>query len=240
MSLVSFSLCPLLILFSSFHRCWFLGHSLVNILYIEHGISVCFLENTTLDFSSVQLLSRVRLFATPWIAARQASLSITNSRSWLKLMSIELVMPSSYLILCRPLLFPPSIFPSISFQMSLLFAWGGQSIGVSASTSVLPMNTQDWSPLYLEWNNFLERLKTKTTLIISMSFHTVILRVFPTYLYMRFIYSILGNSGSWAWFISSFVLVLVFLGEKWNEISFLFNHDMPWITINRIFPYFKL
>ena len=63
-------------------------------------------------FSSVQLLSRVRLFATPWIAARQASLSITNSQSSLRLTSIESVMPSSHLILCRPLLLPP-IPPSI-------------------------------------------------------------------------------------------------------------------------------
>ena len=64
-------------------------------------------------YPSVQLLSRVRLFATPCTAARQASLSITNSRSLLKLMSIELVMPSNHLVLCRPLLLPPSIFPSI-------------------------------------------------------------------------------------------------------------------------------
>ena len=63
--------------------------------------------------SSVQLLSRVQLHATPWTAAHQASLSITNSRSLLKLMSIELVMPSNHLILCRPLLLLPSIFPSI-------------------------------------------------------------------------------------------------------------------------------
>ena len=63
--------------------------------------------------SSVQLLSHVPLFATPWTVARQASLSITNSRNALKLMSIELVMPSNYLILCHPLLLPPSIFPSI-------------------------------------------------------------------------------------------------------------------------------
>ena len=100
------------------------------------------------DFSSVQWLNRVQLFATPWVAARQASLSITNSRSLLKLISIESVMPSSHLILCHPLLLLPSIPPSIrSFPMSQLFAWGGQSIGVSASASVLPMNTQDWSPL---------------------------------------------------------------------------------------------
>ena len=63
--------------------------------------------------SSVQSLSHVQLFATPWTAARQASLSITNSQSLLKLMSIELVMPSNHLILCRPLLLLPSIFPSI-------------------------------------------------------------------------------------------------------------------------------
>ena len=67
----------------------------------------------TVQFSSVQLLSRVRLFATPWTAANQASLSIINSWSLLKLMSIELVMPSNYLILCHPLLLLPSVFPSI-------------------------------------------------------------------------------------------------------------------------------
>ena len=63
--------------------------------------------------SSVQSLSRVRLFATPWTVAHQASLSITNCQSLLKLMSIESVMPSNHLILCRPLLLLPSIFPSI-------------------------------------------------------------------------------------------------------------------------------
>ena len=91
--------------------------------------------------------------ATPRTAARQASLSITSSRSLSKLVypcvqtsilvSIESVMPSNHLILCCHLLLPPSIFPSTgSFQMSQLFASGGQSIGVSASASVLPMNTQ--------------------------------------------------------------------------------------------------
>ena len=65
------------------------------------------------SFSSVQLLSRVQLFVTPWTAAHQASQSITNSQSLLKLMSIELVMPSNHLILCHPLLLQPSIFPSI-------------------------------------------------------------------------------------------------------------------------------
>ena len=74
---------------------------------------VLFYMYFTSIISSVQSLSRVRLFATPWIIARQASLSITNSCSSLKLMSIELVMPSSHLILCRPLLLLPPIPPSI-------------------------------------------------------------------------------------------------------------------------------
>ena len=99
-------------------------------------------------YYSVQSLSCVQLYVTPWTAARQASLSITNSRSPPKPMSTELMMPSKHLILCCPLLLLPSTFPeSGSFPMSQLFASGGQSIGVSASTSVLPMNTQDWSPL---------------------------------------------------------------------------------------------
>ena len=75
---------------------------------------------------SVQLLSSVRLFATPWTAACQASLSITNSRSLLKFMSIELVMPSNRLILCRPLLLLPSVFPSIrilSNELVLCIWW---------------------------------------------------------------------------------------------------------------------
>ena len=81
-------------------------------------------------------LSCVQLFATPWAAACQTSLSITNSRSLLKLMSIKSLMPSNHLTLCRPLLLPPSIFPtSGSFQMSQFFASGGQSIGVSVSES---------------------------------------------------------------------------------------------------------
>ena len=102
-----------------------------------------------IQFSSVQSLSRVRLFVTPWIAARQASLSITNSQSSPKLMSIESVMPSNHLIFCRPLLLLPSIFPSIrvfSNESALRIRWP-KYIGVSASTSVLPMNTQDWSAL---------------------------------------------------------------------------------------------
>ena len=94
------------------------------------------------QFSSVQSLSHVHLFATPWTAACQASLCFTTSRSLLKLMSTELVIPSNHLILCCPLLFLPSIFPCIRifFPMNQLFTSGGQSIGASASASVLPMN----------------------------------------------------------------------------------------------------
>ena len=98
------------------------------------------------QFSSVQSLSHVQLFATPWTAARKASLFFTTSCSLLKLVSIESVMPSNHLILCRPLLLPPSVFPSIRvFSNQSGLASGGQSIGVSAS--VLSMNIQDWFSL---------------------------------------------------------------------------------------------
>ena len=100
--------------------------------------------------TSVQLFSRVRLFATPWTAACQASLSITNSQSLLKLMSIELVMPSNHLILCCPLLLLPSIFPSIrvfSNESVLCIRW--PKYWSFSSASVLPMNIQDWFPLGL-------------------------------------------------------------------------------------------
>ena len=89
----------------------------------------------------VQSLGHVRLFEIPWTAACQASLSFTISWSLLKLMSIESEMPSNHYILCHPLLFLPSIFQaSGSFLKSQLFTSGGQSIGVSASASVHPMN----------------------------------------------------------------------------------------------------
>ena len=112
-----------------------------------------FFENGgSLQFSSVQSFSRVRLFATPWIAALQASLFITNSRSSLRLTSIESVMPSSHLILCRPLLLLPPISPSIRvFSMSQLFSWGGQSTGVSALASFLPKKSQGWSSEWTGW-----------------------------------------------------------------------------------------
>ena len=128
------------------------------------------------QFSSVQSLSHVQLFVTPWLpcplptpiasvqfsrsvvfdsaipwtAACQASLSITNSWSLLKLMSIESVVPSNHVIHCCTLFLPPSIFPSIRvFSKESVLRISGRSIGVSAFTLVLPMNTQDWSPLGL-------------------------------------------------------------------------------------------
>ena len=98
--------------------------------------------------SSVQLLSHIQLFATPWTAARQASLSIANSRSLLKLMSITLVMPSSHLILCCPFLLPPSIFPGIrgfSHESALCIRWPNYW-----SFSISPSNEySDWFPLGL-------------------------------------------------------------------------------------------
>ena len=110
--------------------------------------------------SSVQSLSRVPLFVTPWTAACQDSLSITDSWSLLKLISVESIMPSNHLILCHPLLPPPLIFPSIrSFQMSQFFDSGGQSIWVSASASVLPLNTQDWFLLgWTDWISLLSKI----------------------------------------------------------------------------------
>ena len=95
------------------------------------------------QFSSVT--NPVWLFVTPWTAAYQASLSITTFQSLLKLMSIESVMPSNHLILCCPLLLLFQFFPAWrSFPMSRLFVSTAQSIGASASASVLPMNIQDW------------------------------------------------------------------------------------------------
>ena len=102
-----------------------------------------------IKFNSVQFLSPVRLFVTPWTTSHQASLSITNSWSSLTLMTLELVMPSNLLIPCHPLL-PPSSFPtSGSFPMSHFFASDGQSFGASILASVLPMNIQGWFRLGL-------------------------------------------------------------------------------------------
>ena len=100
-----------------------------------------------LQFSSAQLLSHLQLLMTPWTAAHQASLSITNSQSLLKFMSIGRWCHPTISSSVIPFSSCLQSFPaSGSFPMSQFFALGGQSIGVSASASVLPMNTQEWSP----------------------------------------------------------------------------------------------
>ena len=100
------------------------------------------------EWSLCESCCRVWLFVIPWTAACQASLSITNSQSLLRIMFTEAVIPSNCLILCCPFLLLPPIFPSIRV-FSVESASPGQSIGVSASASVLPMNIQDWFPLGL-------------------------------------------------------------------------------------------
>ena len=120
----------------------------------------------TIAVSSVQSLSGVWLFVTPWTAALQASLSIINSwRLLLKLMSFESVMPSNYLICC-PLLLLPSIIPSIRvFSNESAPPSDGQSTGVSASASVLPMNIQDL--LSLGWTGCISLLSKGLSRVFS-------------------------------------------------------------------------
>ena len=127
-----------------------------------------FIYNYALWLSSVQFSRSVvsQLFATLWIVARQASLSITNFQSPPKPMSVESVMPSHYLILCYPLL-PPSIFPSIrvfSNESALLIRWA-KYWSFSFSASVLPMNTQDWSPL--GWTGWISLLSKGLSRVFS-------------------------------------------------------------------------
>ena len=135
------------------------------------------------QFSSVQSLSHVWLFATPWIEARQASLSTTNSRSSLKLTSIESVTLSSHLILCRPLLLLPPIPPSIrvfSNESTLHMRW--QRTGVSALASFLPKKSQGWTPS--EWtgcislqskglSSLLQHHSSKASILWRSAFFTV-------------------------------------------------------------------
>ena len=132
---------------------------------------------------SVQLLSSVRLFATPWTAACQASLSITNSRSLLKFMSIELVMPSNRLILCRPLLLP-SVFPSIrilSNELVLCIWWPKYwsfsfSISPSSEYSGLISFSIDWLDLLAiqgTLKSLLQHRSSKTSILRHSAFFIV-------------------------------------------------------------------
>ena len=134
----------------------------ISVLYCAHFagnvllVSLIFLKRSlsSVQFSSVQSLSHVWLFATPWVAARQASLSITNSQSSLRLTSIESVMPSSHLILSHPLILLPPILPSIrvfSKESTLRMRW--PKTGVSALASFLPKKSQGWSPS--EWTGWI-------------------------------------------------------------------------------------
>ena len=135
-------------------------------LYWEHGIlAIGPPGEFHFQFSSVQLLSHIRLFSTPWTAACQASLSITNSQSVLKLMSIESVMPSNHIILCHPLLLLPSIFPSIrvfSNESDLHIMWPKYW---SFSFSISPSN--EYSGLIsfrMDWFDLLAVLGTLKSL----------------------------------------------------------------------------
>ena len=133
---------------------------------------------------SVQSLSHVQLFATPWIAARQASLSITNSQSSLQLMSIESVMPSNHLILCRPLFLPPSILPSIrvfSNESTLHRRWPKYwsfSFSISPSSEYPGMislqSGLDWTGLISWQSKGLSRVFSNTTVQKYQFFSTQI------------------------------------------------------------------
>ena len=110
-----------------------------------------------------------RLLVTPWTAARRASLSFPVSRSLLKLMSIESMMSSNHLVLCHPLPSCPQSFPALgSFPTSRLFASGGQNIGASASSSVLPMSIEGWFPLGL--TDLISLQSTGLLLIVQISY----------------------------------------------------------------------
>ena len=138
-------------------------------IFLDQRSNLCLLHLFS-SVSSVQLLSCVRLFGTPWTAARQASLSITSSRSLLKLMSIELVMPSNCLILCRPLLLLPSVFPSIrvfSNESVLCIRWPKYW---SFSISISPSN--EYSGLISFRMDWLDLLAVQGTLKSLLQHHS--------------------------------------------------------------------
>ena len=134
------------------------------------------------QYSSVQSLSHVQLFETLWTAARQASLSITNSQSFLKLMSIASVIPSNHLILCHPLLLPPSIFPSIRVfpkELVLCIRWSKYwSFSLTISTS----NESELISFRIDWLDFLavqgtlkhlQQYRSKASMLQHSAFFTV-------------------------------------------------------------------
>ena len=140
-------------------------------------------KSLMIQFSSVQLLSRVRLFATPWIAACQASPSITNSQSLLKLISIKSVMPPNHLILYHPLLLLPSIFPSIrvfSNESALHIRWPKDcsfrfSISLSNEHPGLISFRMDWLDLLAvqgTLKNLLQHHSSKASILRCSAFFT--------------------------------------------------------------------
>ena len=137
------------------------------------------LEGQTVN--SIQSLSHVRLFATPWIAARQASLSITNSWSSLKLTSIELVMPSSHLILCHPLLLLPLVLPSIrvfSSESTLRMRWPKYwsfSFSIISSKEIpgLISFRMDWLDVQGTLKNLIQHHSSKASILRHSAFFTV-------------------------------------------------------------------
>ena len=134
---------------NSYHfKVFFINKNIKDVLFTSWTDNIQLASN--IQFSSIPSLSHVWLFENPWTAVFQASLSIANIRSLLRLMSIEAVMPSNHLILCCCLILLPSVFCSIRVfpnESVLHIRW--PSIGVSVSASVLPINIQDWSPLRL-------------------------------------------------------------------------------------------
>ena len=135
------------------------------------------ISDNSVQFSSVQSLSHVWLFATPWIAARQASLSITNSRSSLRLMSIKSVMPSSHVILCHPLLLLPLIPPSIrvfSNESTLCMRWPNYW---SFSFSIIPSKEiPGLISFRMDWLDILAVQETRKSLLQHHSSKASILR----------------------------------------------------------------
>ena len=165
------------------------------------------------QFSSVQLLSHIQLLVIPWTAACKACLFITNSQSLLKLMSIRSVMPSNNLILCHPLLLPPSIFPSIRvFPMTRFFTSGGQSIGGSASASVLPMNVSGWFPLGLTGFDLFAVQGTLKSLLQHHSSKTSILHHSAFFIVqLSHPYMTTGKTTALTWWTSVSKVMLCFL-----------------------------
>ena len=156
---------------------WFRFACLRTVTPVQHSSVKIWISHP----SKVKMLIRVRLFATPWTAARQASLSITNSQSLLKLMSIELVMPSNHRILSRPLLLPPSVFPSIrvfSNESALRMRWPKYwsfsfSISPSNEYSGLISFGMDWLDLHAvqgALNSLLQHHSSKASILQCSAF----------------------------------------------------------------------